>query len=132
VDNRGDSYMEDIKGLVRVVEELREYDPKMELGQLLLFLKVVAKPGVRVPELREDVKMSGAAVSRNLSALSSRSYLTDKETGSPAKGHDLLTTVPDEYDARAHVAAPTARGFNLARRLSNLLHGDRPHGAPAR
>lgn len=112
----------DVRKLLRVIDLVRKLYPRMELGQLAVLLHVLAKPGVRANDLLDEVGVTKSALSRNVRALSDRSYLTD-EQGEQRGGLDLITQVTDPLDGRAKLLAPTARGRRLAQTLSKTLGG---------
>lgn len=125
-----DKTAHDLQRLLRVVETIRKTYPRMELGQLSVLLRVLLKPGIRAMGMTKETGLTASAVSRNVLALSDRSYLTD-ESGSNRRGLDLITQITDPLDSRARLLAPTARGRRLATRLSDLL-GDDDNGTTER
>lgn len=118
---------ERLTSLIRVVEEFRKYDADMSLSQVLVYLLINNEPGLRVAKLLPLTGLSRSALSRNILSLSKGPYAADHR--SPKKpGHDLITTVEDPFDGRAQMAAPTARGAELARRLGRIIRGEVPNG----
>lgn len=122
MDQKEDAVKADMRRLLRVVEELRRRHPRMELGQLVILLSVLAEPGMWAKDLTNKVGLQKSAMSRNVKALSAASYLTDDD-GNPAGGLDLITQIPDAFDRRAFQLAPTRKGRTLAEKLSDLLKG---------
>lgn len=125
-----DKTARDLQRLLRVVETIRKTYPRMELGQLSILLRVLLEPGIRAMDMAPATGLTSSAVSRNVLALSDRSYLTD-ESGAHRRGLDLITQLTDPMDTRARLLAPTARGRRLAVRLSDLL-GDKDDGTTER
>lgn len=119
--NETEIVSEDMRRLLRVVEEVRTQYPRMELGQLAVLLSVLAEPGMWARDLTARVGLKKSALSRNVKALSQIGYLTDKD-GKPKDGLNLITQIPDALDGRAFQLAPTRKGRTLAERLSHLLH----------
>lgn len=117
---QGDNSRVALRPLIQAVEEFRKYDPKMELGQLLIYLHTAVRPGIKMTELEALVGLSSSAVSRNVQALSRVSYQRDTE-GKPRPGHDLVTQLSDPLDSRAKLVAPTRRGVMLAEKVSTIL-----------
>jgi hypothetical protein len=71
------------------VKELRDTNPRMELGQLHILLLVLARPGVNMADLTGPTGLTRAAVSRNALALSKVSYI-DGPDGARREGLDLI------------------------------------------
>lgn len=109
-----------MRSLLRVVEQVREQHPRMELSQLAILLHVLSDPGIRAADLQDRVSLKKSALSRNVKALAQESYLTD-EAGNPREGLDLIVQLPDPQDGRAFQLVPTRTGLALAERLSNLM-----------
>lgn len=122
----GDTYRNDIKRLIRIVEELRTLDPEMELSKLLVYLQIAAAPGRKVADLLALTGLSRSALSRNISALSGGDYRPDSRRQFKP-GLDLVTTVTDPFDGRAQLAAPTRRGVGLAEKLASFFHTELPN-----
>lgn len=112
-----------MKHLDRVVDRLREEYPRMELGQLSIFLKIALHPGRRFQEYKNQVGLSKGALSRNIAALSSESYLKD-ENGEPKEGISLITWFTDPDDQRNRIASLTRRGKTLTEDLTRLRKKD--------
>lgn len=108
--------------LAEVVAIFREFDPKMELGQLLVFLHVVAQPGIHMKELERKTGLQKSSMSRNVMALSSKSYLTS-EDGENLPGHYLVTSAEDPFNRRALIVAPTNAANRVMMRVSAILNG---------
>lgn len=108
--------------LLRIVEQIRTLYPRMELGQLAVFLSVIVEPGVRAKDLGPRIALSTSAMSRNVSALSALSYLSDAE-GKNRHGLDLITQIPDVFDRRSMSLAPTRKGYTLAEKLADSMEG---------
>lgn len=129
---QGDNSRAALRPLIRVVEEFRRYDPKMELGQLLIYLHTAIRPGIKMSELEALVGLSSSAVSRNVLALSKETYQKGAD-GAPRPGHDLVTQLSDPLDARAKLVAPTRRGAMLADKVADILRtGDNGNGTTER
>lgn len=109
-----------LEPLILVVEEFRKYDPKMELGQLLVYLHSAVRPGIKMTELETLTGLTRSSISRNVLALSRETYQKDAE-GHPRPGHDLVKQLSDPLDARAKLVAPTRRGAMLAEKVASLL-----------
>lgn len=107
--------------LAQAVAVFREFDPKMELGQLLVFLYVVAQPGIHMKELERLTGLQKSAMSRNVMALSSRSYLTT-EDGEPRPGHNLVSALEDPFNRRAVIVSPTATGRRVMEKVAFILN----------
>jgi len=105
--------------LARIIREVRLEYPRMELGQLHLLLIALARPGIPMQDLQGPTSLTKSAVSRNVRALSEKSYLSDEDGA--RNGLDLVTQVSDPLDGRSKLVAPTTRGRRLAERLSELL-----------
>lgn len=110
----------DMRKLLRIVEEVRRLYPRMELGQLAVLLAIISDPGLWARDLTGKVGLKKSALSRNVKALSSVSYLAD-EDGEKRGGLDLIAQIPDAIDTRAFQLAPTHRGRQFAERLSELM-----------
>jgi DNA-binding MarR family transcriptional regulator len=111
-----------MRRLLAVVEEVRGQHPRMEMGQLAVLLHVLAEPGMWAQDLTRVVNLKKSALSRNVKALSSVSYLSD-DGGNPREGMDLITQIPDVLDRRAFQLAPTRKGRTFAERLAKILEG---------
>lgn len=118
----GDHTRRAMRRLLAVVEEVRSQHPRMEMGQLAVLLHVLAEPGMWAQDLTRVVNLKKSALSRNVKALSSVSYLTDDD-GNPRDGMDLITQIPDVLDRRAFQLAPTRKGRTFAERLAKILEG---------
>lgn len=118
-------YKADIECLIEVVEELRKLDPQMELSQLLVYLTVLVRPGIHMVDLLPATGLSRAALSRNVKALEKEQYRGDSRN-KLKPGHDLITSVPDAFDARKLQVAPTRRGVWLAERIAAFLRKEKP------
>lgn len=58
-----------VRRLISIVEEFRKLDPEMQAQTILLFLLVVARPGITMKELAQSTELSSASISRNIAAL---------------------------------------------------------------
>lgn len=118
----------DMRTLAKVIGEVRKQYPKMELGHLHCLLLVLSEPYQRMQDMVEPTGFTKQSVSRNIKALSERSYLQDDD-GKPRLGMNLVTVLTNEMDdARAKICAPTRGGTKLAERLSEILHKGEPDG----
>lgn len=124
--SEGDSYKNDIRRLIKIVEELRTLDPEMELSKLLVYLHIAVQPGKKVADLLPLTGLSRSSLSRNISALSGGEYRPDNRRQFKP-GLDLVTTVTDPFDGRAQLAAPTRRGVGLAEKLAKFFHTELPN-----
>jgi DNA-binding MarR family transcriptional regulator len=120
--DRDEETRETVRRLLRAVEQIRNLYPRMELGQLVVFLGVIVDPGVKAKDLGPRVSLSTSAMSRNVSALSALSYLPDA-AGKNRDGLDLITQIPDVFDRRAMALAPTRKGYTLAEKLAHSMKG---------
>lgn len=117
-----DDVRKEMRRLLRAIEEVRTRYPRMELGQLSILLSVMAEPGMWAKDLTARVGLQKSALSRNVKALSTTSYLVDEE-GQPKSGLDLITQIPDAFDRRAFQLAPTRKGRTLAEKLADIMKG---------
>lgn len=101
--------------LTSTLEEFRKIAPKMEVNQMVIFLIIAQKKGIKMTELGTLTGLSRSSVSRNVLALSKEAY-TDSRRTSPV-GLDLVTTVADPFDSRSKIVALTAKGTEIARRV---------------
>ncbi|PYF10328.1 DNA-binding MarR family transcriptional regulator [Rhodobacter viridis] len=115
-----DDVRANMRRLFRIVEEIRDQYPRMELGQVAVLLSVLSDPGMRATDLRSRVGLQKSALSRNVRALSQTSYLQD-EDGGQRQGLNLIVQAIDPFDSRAHLLNPTKKGKALAKKLSDML-----------
>ncbi|WP_187971145.1 MarR family winged helix-turn-helix transcriptional regulator [Aquibium microcysteis] len=101
--------------LVSALEEFRQIAPKMEVNQMVIFLLIAQKRGIKMTELGSLTGLSRSSVSRNVLALSKEAY-TDSRRSNP-DGLDLVTTLTDPFDSRSKIVALTAKGTEIARRV---------------
>lgn len=101
--------------LAAALEEFRRLAPKMEVNQIVIFLLIAQKRGIRMTELGTLTGLSRSSVSRNVLALSKEAYTDHRRATS--EGLDLVTTVTDPFDSRGKIVALTAKGAEIARRV---------------
>lgn len=101
--------------LTSALEEFRQIAPKMEVNQMVIFLIIAQKRGIKMTELGALTGLSRSSVSRNVLALSKDAY-TDSRRTNPV-GLDLVTTVADPFDSRSKIVALTAKGTEIAHRI---------------
>ena len=100
--------------LVSLIEEFRKLDTEMQAQQMIIFLSVMGKPDMTMSELEDIVGLSGAAVSRNVAALSKV-----HRKGRP--GHDLIVAYEDPEDRRFKRVRPTHKGTMVYNALLETL-----------
>ena len=103
-----------------IVEAVHQHYPRMELSQLRVLLRVLARPGIRAAELVELTGLSKAALSRAVRMLGSGPYTHDSD-GSTKQGLDLITQISDPNDNRAKLIAPTRRGRKLGDDINKIV-----------
>jgi len=91
----------------RILQRMREViSEDMPIQQVQVALFIAENPGIGSSELREQLKMTGGSLSRNIRMLSK---WTDKKTGED-KGYDLIEPRIDPYERRARVYYLTPNG----------------------
>ena len=109
-----------VGALLKIVEEIHLNYPKLEIGQLMVLLKVIDKPGVRASDLQKELSMSKSTLSLTIRSLGTGAYLDDSR-GIEKMGQNLISRVPDPMDNRAKLLAPTALGWSLGDRIDQIL-----------
>lgn len=112
---------EAMKRLLQVMQEFKQLNPRMEVGQMIVLLTILVEPGMWARDLTARAGLKKAATSRSVKALTSLSYILD-EDGAPRAGLDLITQIPDAIDQRAYQLAPTRKGWTLAEKLAAILN----------
>ncbi|WP_201272627.1 MarR family winged helix-turn-helix transcriptional regulator [Sinorhizobium medicae] len=105
-----------VRRLISIVEEFRKLDPEMQAQTILLFLLVVARPGITMKELAQNTELSSASISRNIAALGET-----HRGGQP--GHNLLRAYEDPLDRRTKRVELTAKGRAVCSSLITALTG---------
>lgn len=98
-----------IRALASVIEEFRKYEQDINANAILIYLTVMAKPGISLKQIERAVRLSSSAVHRSVRQLSDQHWRKGRD-GKFLPGHDLVVAVPDAFDPRMRVVAPTARG----------------------
>lgn len=100
--------------LISIIERFRILDSEMQAQQMLIFLTVVAKPGLSLREIEQQTGLSLSSVSRNVSALGEF-----HRKGQP--GHNLLVAYEDIHDRRFKKVKPTQKGLIFHRTLVEAI-----------
>jgi len=112
--------VQEIGNLRKILELLRsKVHRELPLQQLVLFLAVIEKPGITMPELVVSLAMPQGTVSRNVKALSN--YLVWQDGVAVPHGRNLLRTLPDEANRHILAVFPTGRGEALAGEIARGL-----------
>lgn len=115
--------MNRISSLIKVLGLVRnKVHQELPLQQLVLFLTVVERPGITMPELVELLAMPQGTVSRNVKALSY--YIVWQEGVAVPHGRNLLRTHPNEKNRHALAVFPTGRGEALAEEIAFGLQAE--------
>ena len=110
----------EVTRLLKVLELVRSVvHRELPVQQLMLYLTVLEKPGITMPELVKCCDMPQGTVSRNVKALSH--YVVYKDGVAVPHGRNLLRA--QAYEMNRHVLAvyPTGRGEALAEEIADLL-----------
>ncbi len=99
--------------IYRLLESFRELRPEMPMQMASVFLVVAMRPGVQQCDLPDIIGVSQSSVSRNVTALTSRT-----RHGSP--GLNLIKRSLDPEGGRSPIIHLTAAGKQLTERLLNL------------
>lgn len=100
--------------MIKIVEELRKFDPAMQVQTVAVFLVVASKPGVSMSEIAKEVDIAQSSVSRNVAALSKWHRLNKR-------GHDLVYSTEDPSERRRKVVMLTHRGEQLAKLIREVF-----------
>ena len=95
---------------LKIIETFRELRPEMPMQLASVFLIIAMKPGISQRDLLRLMDISQGAVSRNVTALTSRN-----RHGQP--GLDLVIQRRDPFDARLTTIHLTTSGEELIKRL---------------
>jgi len=100
--------------LLGIIEEFRKLNPNIQAGQMVVFLNIMAKPGITMKELERATGLSATAVSRNVMALSEFSK-------ADTPGYDLVESYDDIHDRRNKRVRPKASGVRVYNSLIDQL-----------
>ncbi|MDK1386301.1 winged helix DNA-binding protein [Sinorhizobium sp. 8-89] len=103
--------------LISVVEEFRKLDPEIQAQTIMVFLRVVDRPGITMKELIQATGLASSSVSRNVAALSGT-----HRGGQP--GHNLLRSYEDATDRRIKRVELTPKGRRVYATLVDILGGE--------
>ena len=110
----------EVARLLRVLELVRNtVHRELPVQQLMLYLAVLEKPGITMPELVKRCDMPQGTVSRNVKALSH--YVVYQDGVAVPHGRNLLRTQADELNRHVLAVYPTGRGEALAQEIADLL-----------
>ncbi|MND31978.1 hypothetical protein D3C80_225410 [compost metagenome] len=116
--------------LIAALAEVERAAPGLSLSQLVMFLHILRREGVRMTALTPLCGRNAAVVSRGVRAMAQRG-----EAGTLEPAHGLVELLRG-VDARSRHLAPTSAGLALAEQLSRLFseeewEGLAKSGAPA-
>lgn len=112
--------MHEIARFAASVQILRQsLSKELPSQQIVLFLTVVQRPGITMPELCRQLNMPQGSVSRNIKALSD--YAERVGGVLVPKGYGLVRTEPDRFNPHCLAVYPTAKGQRLAQSLAAAL-----------
>jgi DNA-binding MarR family transcriptional regulator len=115
--------------LAWVIDEFRKIGASdhggLEAATLQVFFLIAANPGIRMKEIEKATSLSPSAVSRNVLALSERSWKKGPD-GKFGPGLDLIVTASDPFDPRAKVATLTPKGRRLFDKFHMIVGGKAP------
>ncbi|NCO52603.1 MAG: MarR family transcriptional regulator [Deltaproteobacteria bacterium] len=115
--------MNDVSRFIKAIELIRKsVHRELPVQQLVLFLAVIEKPGITMPELVERCDMPQGTVSRNVKALSH--YVVWKGGVAVPQGRNLLHTQTDTANHHVLAVYPTGRGEALAQEMVQCLYSD--------
>lgn len=100
--------------IYRLLESFRELRPEMPMQMASVFLVVAMRPGVQQCDLPDIIGVSQSSISRNVTALTSRT-----RHGSP--GLNLIKRSLDPEGGRSPVIHLTAAGKQLTERLLDVV-----------
>ena len=107
---------------ISFIEEFRKLNSEMQVGQISLFLHIVATPNLTIKELTQRTGLGeGGTITRNLDALSETRRVLKKGKVELVPGHGLITLVEDPMDRRFKRVKPTRRGLQVYNALVQLL-----------
>lgn len=108
-----------LERLLKATIELRKVYPRMELGQLMIFLTIVENPGISqfglLAELAPEITKSG--LSKGLKVLAGE--IDPDTTGRKTN----LRLIERTKDGRTSTYAPSQEGLDLMTRVNRLLKG---------
>lgn len=96
--------------LLQIIQTLRKGGEQMPIQMAHVFIVIMARPGVTMAKLAEEVGISQASCSRSVAALGEWHRL-----GKP--GYGLIETAPDPDEGRRMIMFLSAKGRQLARQL---------------
>ncbi len=108
--------------LVYAIDEFRKLAPDLPAQTLTVFFLIAGTPGIRMKEIEKLTGLSSSAISRNVLALSERSWRKEAN-GEFGPGLDLVVTASDPFDPRAKVAILTPRGRKMYERVVAIVDG---------
>ena len=115
-----DTAKSEVSRLLKILELVRNtVHRELPVQQLILFLAVVERPGITMPELVERCDMPQGTVSRNVKALSH--YVVWKDGMAVPQGRNLLRTQSDPLNRHVLAVYPTGRGEALAHEIADQL-----------
>ncbi|MDW9532238.1 MULTISPECIES: MarR family winged helix-turn-helix transcriptional regulator [Sinorhizobium] len=107
---------------INFIEEFRKLNPKMQAGQISLFLHIVGTPELTIRELAQRTGLGdGGSITRKIDELT-KSYW--KPVGGEMKevpGLDLVETYEDPRDRRFKRVRATRKGNQVFNTLIELL-----------
>jgi DNA-binding MarR family transcriptional regulator len=106
-------------GMIGAISAFKRYDPEAAI-MMEVFLRVAAKPGIRMKELEAATKLSSSAIHRNVAVLSDADYQRDA-SGKRRQGLDLVVQVTDPLDSRVKQVTLTTLGRRLFKQMVSAL-----------
>ena len=103
--------------LLRIIEEMRKFDPLLESQAIAIFFVVClegGKDGISMQDISEKLDLAQSTVSRNVFKLS----FTNRHR---ERGIDLLEAFEDPMERRRKLVKLTAKGRRVYETLSELV-----------
>ncbi|MDK1386295.1 MarR family winged helix-turn-helix transcriptional regulator [Sinorhizobium sp. 8-89] len=99
-----------VSKLLQVINTLRKGGEQMPIQTAHVFFAIMARPGITMAQLAEEVGLSQSSCSRNVAALGEWHRL-----GKP--GYDLIESTNDPNEGRRLIMFLSPKGRQLARQL---------------
>ncbi|MDX0455468.1 hypothetical protein GOC72_18610 [Sinorhizobium medicae] len=107
---------------ISFIEEFRKLNPKMQAGQISLFLHIVGTPDLTIKELVQRTGLGeGGPITRKIDELTQEYYRPVGDEMKAVPGLDLVETYEDPRDRRFKRVRPTQKGQRVFNTLIQLL-----------
>lgn len=109
-----------VESIFKVLSEVEKDYPEMTLQELSVLLIILQKPSILVSDILKGSRLNKSTLSRITRKLGSGPFTNDY-TKQIENGLNLISVVPNPFNARQNIAGPTRLGRAFGDKLNKII-----------